>query len=47
MNLSKSNNNCPAQFTLGSSNATPKGSLGLKFREELLQLVVERKGKSS
>lgn len=46
MNLSKSNN-CPAQFTLGSSNATPKGSLDLKFREELLQLAVERKRKSS
>lgn len=43
MNLSKTND-CPAWLTLEIPNANPKGSLGLKFRDELVQQRVEWKG---
>lgn len=43
MNLSKTNDR-PARFTLGIPNANPKGSLGLRFRDELVRHRVEWKG---
>lgn len=47
-NLSKASKDyCPAQLTPGSSDPSPRGSLGLEFREELLQQGWSRKGKSS